>query len=61
MRDDCLRAASADLSAKDLQIAAAGDPAGRAPLLNEVNASLQNYVDNSIHFRLARLTAPTPS
>jgi hypothetical protein len=46
MRDDRLRAASADRGAKGPQIVAPGDPAGRASLLNEVNASLQNYVDS---------------
>jgi hypothetical protein len=40
MRDDRLRAASADRGAKSPQILVAGDPAGGASLLNEVNASL---------------------
>jgi hypothetical protein len=51
MRDDRLRAASADRGAKSPQIVAAGDPAGRNSLLNEVNASLQNYIDSGIRFR----------
>jgi len=51
VRDDRLQAASADRGAKRPQIVAAGDPAGRASLLNEVNASLQNYVDSGIRFR----------
>jgi len=39
---------------KDPQIVAAGDPAGRAFLLNEMNGSLQNYVDTAgIRFPVA--------
>ena len=54
MRDDCLRAASADRGAKDPQIVAAGNPAGRTSLFNEVNESLQNYVDTArVHLPIA--------
>jgi len=45
MCDDCLRAASADHGAKDSQIVATSNTASRTSLFNEVNESLQNYVD----------------
>jgi hypothetical protein len=45
MRDDRLRAASADRSAKGPHIVAAGDPAGRASLLKEVSHSSAQPVD----------------
>jgi hypothetical protein len=48
MRDDRLRAASADRGAKSPQIVAAGDPAGGASLLNEVNDSSQNTAEGII-------------